>query len=325
MNNKTTNNQFTVVGLFKNKDSAECAFDALSERGYESDDADVIMSDKTRDQYYSGENAEETELGSKALEGAGAGSAIGGTLGAIVAGVAAIGTSVLLPGLGLVVAGPLAAALVGAGAGGLAGGLVGALIGYGIPEEHAEVYESGIKSGGVVLRVNPKNADDARYIADKWKSCGGANIYSNAETMTTANARGAAASGAGKVAIPVIEEELQVGKRAVGAGGVRVETEIDERQVNEAVNLKKENINVERHPVNRPATQEDLDKTAEGKVTIPLVEEVPVVAKEARVVEEIVVEKDVAQHTETISDKVRRTDVDVENLTPEQMKKQAKG
>ncbi len=315
----TTNNNYMVTGLFKDKDSAECAYDALSERGYEKDDTDVMMSDQTRDKYYSGD-VEETELGNKALEGSGAGAAIGGTLGAIVAGIAAIGTSVLLPGLGLIVAGPLAAALVGAGAGGLAGGLVGALIGYGIPEEHAEVYEEGIKSGGIFIRANPKNADDAAYIENKWKACGGERIYSNADqiTTTTATAKTAAAgrttTDKDGITIPVIEEELQVGKRTVGAGGVRVETEIEEKDVAKSVNLREENINVERHAVNRPVTDADIHNIGKGEIKIPVVKEVPVVAKEARVVEEIVIDKDVSERTETVRDKVRRTDVDVEAL-----------
>ena len=96
----TTNNKFIVTGLFKDKASAECAYDALTARGYDKDSSDVVMSDQTRDKYYSGSHAEDTELGSKALEGTGTGAAIGGTLGAIIAGIAAIGTSVLLPGLG---------------------------------------------------------------------------------------------------------------------------------------------------------------------------------------------------------------------------------
>ena len=259
---------------------------------------------------------------SKALEGSGAGAAIGGTLGAIVAGIAAIGTSVLLPGLGLIVAGPLAAALVGAGAGGLAGGLVGALIGYGIPEEHAEVYESGIKSGGIFLRANPKNAADAAYIESKWKECGGANVYSNAGQARTATA--ATTANAGGVAIPVIEEELQVGKRTVDKGGVKVETHIEERPVSESVNLRQENINVERHAVNRPVTDADLDNVKEGEIRIPVIEEVPVVAKEARVVEEIVVNKNVSERTETVSDTVRRTDVDVEDLDDDDVRSRRK-
>ena len=111
------------------------------------------------------------------MEGAGTGSAIGGTLGAIIAGIAAIGTSVLIPGLGLVVAGPIAAALAGAGAGGLTGGLVGALIGSGIPEDRAVQYEEGIKNGGLVMGLNPRNDDDASYFENDWRSNRGEHIY----------------------------------------------------------------------------------------------------------------------------------------------------
>ncbi len=134
------------------------------------------MSDKTRDTHFANSDVE-TELGSKALEGAGVGSAIGGTLGAVIAGIAAIGTSVLIPGLGLLVAGPLAAALAGAGAGGLTGGLVGALVGSGIPEETAKQYETGINEGGIVMGVQPRNDEDADYFASDWRSNRGENIY----------------------------------------------------------------------------------------------------------------------------------------------------
>ncbi len=319
----TTNNKFMVTGLFKDKDSAECAYNALGKRGYDKDSADVMMSDETRDRYYSGAAADETELGSKALEGTGTGAAIGGTLGAIIAGIAAIGTSVLLPGIGLVVAGPLAAALVGAGAGGLAGGLVGALIGAGIPEEHAAEYESGIKSGGIVIRANPRTAEDAAFIESKFKSCGGERVYSNASgqqmrTATGANER--TGSESGSVSIPVIEEELQVGKRAVETGGVRVETSITERPVEETVTLREENVTVNRRPVDRALTDADLSAVKEGDLTVTERAEQAVVAKEARVVEEVVIGKEVGERTETISDTVRRTEVDVEKLSGDEVK-----
>src|SRR5262249_51254045 len=112
-----------VTALFRSREDAELAYQSLRDRGYTEKEISVLMSDKTRETYY-GKTAAETELGSKALEGAGAGGAIGGALGAIIAGIAAIGTNVLLPGLGLVVWGPIAAALVGAGAGGATGGLI---------------------------------------------------------------------------------------------------------------------------------------------------------------------------------------------------------
>lgn len=167
-----------LTGLFNDRDSAERAYGSLRSRGYTDDDVNLMMSDKTRDTWFSDDDVDNTtDLGSKALEGAGAGSAIGGTLGAIIAGIAAIGTNVVLPGLGLIVAGPLAAALAGAGAGGLTGGLVGALIGSGIPEERAKLYDEGIRNGGVVMGVNPRTDEDAEYFENEWRNNNGQHIY----------------------------------------------------------------------------------------------------------------------------------------------------
>lgn len=165
-----------LTGLFNDKESSESAYQSLRDRGYTDDEINVVMSDDTRNKHYA--NDPDSELGSKAAEGTGIGSAIGGTLGAIIGGVAAIGTNLILPGLGLVVWGPLAAALAGAGAGGLTGGLVGALIGWGIPEDQAKAYETGINEGGTVLGVTPRSAEDAEYLENDWKTNHrGQNIY----------------------------------------------------------------------------------------------------------------------------------------------------
>lgn len=166
-----------LTGMFNDRESAERAYSSVRSRGYTDEDVNLMMSDKTRDSWFADSEGGETELGSKALEGAGAGSAIGGTLGAIIAGIAAIGTSVVLPGLGLIIAGPLAAALAGAGAGGLTGGLVGALIGSGIPEERAKIYDEGIRNGGMVMGVNPRNPEDAEYFENEWRNSRGEHIY----------------------------------------------------------------------------------------------------------------------------------------------------
>lgn len=174
--NESTGQSRVVSGLFNDRDSVERAYSSLTSRGYSNDDINLMMSDDTRNRYF-GEGTADTELGSKALEGAGAGSAIGGTLGAIIGGIAAIGTNVFLPGLGLVVAGPLAAALAGAGAGGLTGGLVGALIGSGIPEERAQLYEEGVRNGGAVVGVTPRSDDDAAYFENEWRNYNGQHIY----------------------------------------------------------------------------------------------------------------------------------------------------
>lgn len=166
----------TMSGIFRDRSSAEKAYESLHSRGYGKDDVNLLMSDETRKTHFGDDNMH-TDLGDKAMEGAGVGSAIGGTAGAIIGAIAAIGTSVALPGLGLIIAGPLAAALAGAGAGGLTGGLVGALVGSGIPEEHAAEYESGIKDGGIVMGVRPRNADDAKYFEEEFRRHNGDKIY----------------------------------------------------------------------------------------------------------------------------------------------------
>ncbi|WP_375379469.1 hypothetical protein [Hymenobacter volaticus] len=164
-----------MTGMFRDRNSAEQAYNSLSSRGYTKDDVNVLMSDETRKTHFGSDTAD-TELGDKAMEGAGVGSAIGGTAGAVIGAIAAIGTSVALPGLGLIIAGPIAAALAGAGAGGLTGGLVGALVGSGIPEEHAKEYESDIKNGGIVMGVNPRNDEDARYFEEEFRRSNGDKV-----------------------------------------------------------------------------------------------------------------------------------------------------
>src|SRR6187455_734031 len=154
-----------VTGLFNDRGSAERAYESLQTRGYGRDDVNLVMSDETRKTHFGSTEGEQTELGTKAAEGAGVGGAIGGTVGAVLAAIAAVGTTIAIPGLGLVIAGPLAAAIAGAGAGGAAGGLVG----WGIPEERVKRYEAGIKEGGILMGVRPRSDDDATYFADEWK------------------------------------------------------------------------------------------------------------------------------------------------------------
>jgi hypothetical protein len=164
--------------MFSDRESAERAYATLHERGYTKDDVNVIMSDDTRKKHFSDDH-KKTELGTKAMEGLGTGSAIGGTLGAIAGVVAAIGTSIVLPGLGLVIAGPIAAGLAGAGAGGITGGLIGALVGWGIPEDRARRYESGLKSGKIVMGVHPRTDEDARHFETTWRTHKGEDVYTH--------------------------------------------------------------------------------------------------------------------------------------------------
>ncbi|MEJ7616291.1 MAG: CsbD family protein [Pyrinomonadaceae bacterium] len=164
-----------VTGLFKDRESAESAYNSFSTRGYGKDDVNLMMSDEARKKHFA--DSPDSALGDKALEGAGVGSAVGGTVGAVLAAIAAIGTSIVLPGIGLVVAGPIAAALAGAGAGGLTGGLIGALVGSGIPEDRAREYEQGIKEGGMVMGINARSDEDADYLEKEFRNNRGENVY----------------------------------------------------------------------------------------------------------------------------------------------------
>lgn len=166
-----------LTGMFADRESSENAYEVLHERGYSKDEINLLMSDETRKKHFQDEDDNETEIGTKAAEGAGKGSAIGGTVGAIAGIVAAIGTSFIIPGLGVLIAGPIAAGLAGAGAGGITGGIIGALIGSGIPEARAKLYESGIKKGQVVIGVYPRNEEDAKEIEDSWRANNGREIY----------------------------------------------------------------------------------------------------------------------------------------------------
>lgn len=160
----------TVTGVFRDQDSAERAYRAATEAGYSANEINVIMSEETRERYYGKHATLETEVGSKAAEGAAVGGALGATAGAIAAAIAAAGTVLAIPGLGLIIAGPLAAGIAGAGAGGVTAGLVGALIGWGIPEDTLKKYEADVKDGGILIGFKSKNDEDARRFQNEWAS-----------------------------------------------------------------------------------------------------------------------------------------------------------
>jgi uncharacterized protein (TIGR02271 family) len=120
--------------------------------------------------------------------------------------------------------------------------------------------------------------------------------------------------------IPIIEENIEVGKREVRTGGVRVRSRIVERPVEESVRLREERVSVERNTVDRPATSADLENFQERNIEMVERAEVPVVNKEARVVEEVSIGKEVEERNETIQDTVRKTEVDVENLEKDDLR-----
>lgn len=135
-----------ITGIFPNRDIAERAIQHLIDAGFAPEDTSLLMSEGTRGREF------QMEKSTKAPEGAVTGATVGGVLGAIGASLVALGT-LAVPGLGLVAAGPIVAALSGLGAGAAAGGLVGGLVGLGVPEHEAKFYDEEIRKGGILVGV----------------------------------------------------------------------------------------------------------------------------------------------------------------------------
>ena len=215
------------------------------------------------------------------------------------------------------------------------GRLAGALTSAGIPQEDAAIYADGVQSGGsliVVQAVPDAEASRAADILDRHNvvdisrrgqvSRQTTTARDTAPTGTTGTTRAGSSNTnlyqGGEAVIPIIEEEIRVGKREVESGGVRVETRVEETPVQEQVTLRDETVQVERVPVNRPVDPSTLRDPDEAFIPVNVEvrerDEVPVVEKQARVVEEVVIDKETQERTETIQDTVRRTDVDVEEI-----------
>jgi hypothetical protein len=153
-----------VTAVFRDPVEGPRAYDGLIGRGSRADEINVLMSDATRANYFAGDEREPIRVGSAAAEGMGVGGAIGTAVGATLAAVMAIGTSLMIPGLGLIVAGPIAAAFAGGGAGAVTGGIIGGLVGLGIPEPNARAYHEALRNGGVIIGVTPRNSEDAAQL-----------------------------------------------------------------------------------------------------------------------------------------------------------------
>jgi uncharacterized protein (TIGR02271 family) len=155
-----------------------------------------------------------------------------------------------------------------------------------------------------------------RYRSTPSTAAAGAAATSTRPTPQPAR-RDTSATGGKETTLPVMEEEMKVGKRAVQRGGVRVYSRVTDKPVEEQVQLRDEHVSVERRPVNRALSSADGDAFKESTMEMTETDEEAVVSKQARVVEEVVVRKDVQERTETVRDTVRRTDVEVEKLGAE--------
>ena len=167
-----------VTGLFTDGDSAQQAYQAALDLGYEAADVNLVMTDETRKRFFSSRDVD-PELRDKAQETVEEGPSkpahelggpVGGTMGTVAPALAAVGTLLLVPGI--IVAGPVAIALTAAGAVGITGGVIGALTNWGIPKDRVEQYESDIRAGGVLMGVNARSGEDVQALKSRWRQAG---------------------------------------------------------------------------------------------------------------------------------------------------------
>jgi uncharacterized protein (TIGR02271 family) len=176
-------------------------------------------------------------------------------------------------------------------------------------EETGGRYAEAVERGNAVVCVTAAEAqlDQAVEIMN---SAGAIDIDRREETVERADLRGSTEGGS----VPVIEEELQVGKRTVQRGGVRVYSRVVDEPVEETVELREERVTVDRRKVDRLVERGELSGLRDQTIEVMEVTEEPVVQKRARVREEVVVGKETSQRTEKVRDTVRRTEVEVEHL-----------
>ncbi|MBD0258650.1 MAG: DUF2382 domain-containing protein [Cytophagales bacterium] len=173
---------------------------------------------------------------------------------------------------------------------------------------------SQVARRGTTVTVHARSAEEATRAAAILDQYGAVDLDERANQYRSGASSMTDATTTGSASLPVIEEELQVGKRVVETGGVRLRSRIVETPVEEHLRLREEHVHVERNPVNRDATPADFNNFREGTIELTEHAEVPVVAKDVRVVEEVRLQKDVEERQEVIRDTLRATDVEVENL-----------
>jgi len=207
-----------------------------------------------------------------------------------------------------------------------------------LPDEDRYTYAEGLRRGGYLVSVTVDDAmyetaldvlDDegtidmdereASWRGEGWggyRSAAAGGAGTSVDTgyrASTAEARGASTvAKEGETVVPIVEEQLRVGKRDTSRGRVRVRSYVVEQPVSEEVRLREENVVVERRPADRPLTA--TDKVFQDRsIDVEEHREEAVVQKEARVKEEVVVKKQVGERVERVSDSVKRTEVEVED------------
>ncbi len=186
----------------------------------------------------------------------------------------------------------------------------------GVPQRDLRHLSQGLSDGGTIVIVSSlaQHVVGVERIFGEHKAD---KIDEAAKAPAVAPLAAAAlpqVAASGDTVIPIVEEELEVGKRSVDRGGVRVIRRVVEMPVEQSINLREERVVIDRHPVDRPATQADLDGQKDRTIELTETAEEAVISKHAHVVEELVIGKHSTEHVERVHDTVRRTEIEVENL-----------
>lgn len=188
---------------------------------------------------------------------------------------------------------------------------------FGTDSSDTSIYSDASSETEGILTVMTDSKESAERAAAILDDNGAVDVNERANQYRartgTATAKTETTNDA-EMSIPVVEENLQVGKRTVEKGGVRVRSRIIEKPVEETVRLREEHVIVDRHAVDRAATEADFDNFKEGSIEITERAEKAVVGKQARVVGEVEVGKTVEEHDKTITDTVRKTEVEVDEF-----------
>jgi uncharacterized protein (TIGR02271 family) len=334
----------TVVGVFQTRDQAQRAIEELKSAGFRGEDIGVLMQNREGAKDLAG------ETGTKAGQAAGVGATTGGVLGALGGLLVGLG-ALAIPGIGPVLAaGPLVAALgpivggtaTGAVIGAGAGAIAGALVGLGIPEDEAQVYEQRFQEGGILVTVKAgtNRYNEAEQIMrnagaediEFGQSATGANrgqtytqgqtyaqgqSYTQGQTANTGYTQNQSGiqgqeTGTERTRVPLVEENINVNKGVREAGEVAIGKRVVEEQVNVPVNVSHEEVTVSRHAVDRPVQAGEAEFGQDQVIRVPVREETVDVQKQARVKEEVEINKQVVNEQRNVQDTVRREELDMD-------------
>jgi len=311
----TTTQRSTVVGVFRERDEARDAIEALKDAGFNANEISILSPDKEQSRAM----AEET--GTQAGSGAATGAVAGGILGGIGGWLVGIG-ALAIPGVGpFIAAGAFATALGGAAIGAGVGAIAGALAGMGVPEDEARYYEGEVKSGRTLVTVRTTDRyDEAQQLLRRYGAYDietGDGRVRQAEYATTAVDNDDVVirsdADAARQKIELRAEELQARKSTVETGQVTVGTEVVEQERTIEVPVTREEVYVERRSVDRVA-DEPIDRASERTIEVPVREEHVEIEKRPVVYEEVLVGKEQVHSTQQVSDTVRHEEARIERV-----------